>query len=159
MAQSPIVRSVPVLHRFSNCDHAHECTCSSTLISRYQKRLSGPLLDRIDIHVEVPRGQAEASAVRSELNRLGALLGYAASRGDSAGEGGTAKLMLALARGEVVALPVAAGGRDWLAGVFVDLARDERQDGHKRALCLELAQVLNAAPAGLGLTGGDQAGE
>jgi magnesium chelatase family protein len=26
-----------------------------TLISRYQKRLSGPLLDRIDIHVDVPR--------------------------------------------------------------------------------------------------------
>ena len=40
---------------FSYCVQVHECTCSSTLISRYQKRLSGPLLDRIDIHVEVPR--------------------------------------------------------------------------------------------------------
>jgi len=32
-----------------------ECTCSMQTISRYQKRISGPLLDRIDIHVEVPR--------------------------------------------------------------------------------------------------------
>jgi len=36
-------------------DVEHRCTCSPMLISRYQKRLSGPLLDRIDIHVEVPR--------------------------------------------------------------------------------------------------------
>jgi magnesium chelatase family protein len=36
-------------------DPEKDCTCSPTLISRYQKRLSGPLLDRIDIHVEVPR--------------------------------------------------------------------------------------------------------
>ncbi len=36
-------------------DPEHPCTCSSTLVSRYQKRLSGPLLDRIDIHVEAPR--------------------------------------------------------------------------------------------------------
>ncbi len=25
-----------------------------TMVSRYQKRVSGPLMDRIDIHVEVP---------------------------------------------------------------------------------------------------------
>ncbi len=31
------------------------CTCSSSTITRYQKRISGPMLDRIDIHVEVPR--------------------------------------------------------------------------------------------------------
>jgi magnesium chelatase family protein len=36
-------------------DAERDCTCSPGLISRYQKRLSGPLLDRIDIHVEVPR--------------------------------------------------------------------------------------------------------
>jgi len=36
-------------------DPTHECTCSLTTISRYQKRISGPLLDRIDIHVQVPR--------------------------------------------------------------------------------------------------------
>lgn len=36
-------------------DPVKACTCSSATITRYQKRLSGPLLDRIDIHVEVPR--------------------------------------------------------------------------------------------------------
>jgi magnesium chelatase family protein len=36
-------------------DAVKACTCSSSTITRYQKRLSGPLLDRIDIHVEVPR--------------------------------------------------------------------------------------------------------
>jgi magnesium chelatase family protein len=31
------------------------CSCTPSAITRYQKRLSGPLIDRIDIHVEVPR--------------------------------------------------------------------------------------------------------
>jgi magnesium chelatase family protein len=36
-------------------DPVKECTCSSMLVSRYQRRISGPLLDRIDIFAEVPR--------------------------------------------------------------------------------------------------------
>jgi len=35
-------------------DPFKECKCSSGEISRYHKRLSGPLLDRIDIFVDVP---------------------------------------------------------------------------------------------------------
>lgn len=36
-------------------DPEKPCTCAPGAVLRYQKRISGPLLDRIDIHVEVPR--------------------------------------------------------------------------------------------------------
>ncbi len=36
-------------------DLERDCTCTPNSVTRYQKRISGPLLDRIDIHVEVPR--------------------------------------------------------------------------------------------------------
>lgn len=35
-------------------DPKHECRCTPTQIQRYRARISGPLLDRIDIHVEAP---------------------------------------------------------------------------------------------------------
>ena len=43
-------------------DPTKECTCSEATVSRYQKRISGPLLDRIDIFVEVPRVDYEKLA-------------------------------------------------------------------------------------------------
>jgi magnesium chelatase family protein len=40
------------------CGHhgsrVHACRCSPDQVARYQGKLSGPLLDRIDLHVEVP---------------------------------------------------------------------------------------------------------
>src|SRR5688572_32635358 len=36
-------------------DMSRACSCSPTMIKNYQAKLSGPLLDRIDIHVDVPR--------------------------------------------------------------------------------------------------------
>lgn len=49
----------------SNCVHLYPCGnfgdqqkacgCAPTVVTKYQKRISGLLLDRIDIHIEVPR--------------------------------------------------------------------------------------------------------
>ena len=36
-------------------DPIKPCTCAPSIITKYQKQISGPLLDRIDIHIEVPR--------------------------------------------------------------------------------------------------------
>ena len=64
-------------------DPNHECTCTYTKIHRYRSKVSGPLLDRIDIHVEVPavrykdlasHNDAETSAdIRARMNRARAV--------------------------------------------------------------------------------------
>ncbi len=40
-------------------DPLKPCTCSSSTVTKYQKRISGPLLDRIEIYIEVPRVEYE----------------------------------------------------------------------------------------------------
>jgi len=35
-------------------DAKHECRCSPAQVQRYRARISGPLLDRIDLHIEAP---------------------------------------------------------------------------------------------------------
>ncbi|MBI4213217.1 MAG: ATP-binding protein, partial [Chloroflexi bacterium] len=47
-------------------DPVRACTCAPALVGRYAKRVSGPLMDRIDLHVEVPRVEYEKLAGRGE---------------------------------------------------------------------------------------------
>jgi magnesium chelatase family protein len=54
-------------------DSTRECTCLPGVIARYQKRISGPLLDRIDIHVEAPRVDYEKLTDRHEAERSAAV--------------------------------------------------------------------------------------
>ena len=64
-------------------DSTRECRCTPAIIQRYLGKISGPLLDRIDIHVEVPavpykelRGPAtsESSAeIRGRVERARAV--------------------------------------------------------------------------------------
>lgn len=56
-----------------------DCTCSDAAVHKYLNRVSGPLLDRIDIHIEVPPveyddltakgGEELSAAVRERVNR------------------------------------------------------------------------------------------
>ncbi len=55
-------------------DTRHQCLCTPGQIQRYRRRVSGPLLDRIDIHIEVPSVpykelSTEYSGERSEIIR------------------------------------------------------------------------------------------
>ena len=54
-------------------DAIHPCACAPAQVARYQQRISGPLLDRIDLHVEVPRVDYEKLAGRSEPERSAAV--------------------------------------------------------------------------------------
>ncbi|MCB1617039.1 MAG: YifB family Mg chelatase-like AAA ATPase [Pseudomonadales bacterium] len=76
----------------------HRCRCTPDQINRYQNRISGPLLDRIDMHVRVPSlphsklaqtaGQQQTPAIRekvaacrqTQLDRAGKVNAYLDTR-------------------------------------------------------------------------------
>lgn len=45
-------------------DPVKACSCAPATVTRYQKRISGPMLDRIDIHITVPRVDYEKLSER-----------------------------------------------------------------------------------------------
>jgi magnesium chelatase family protein len=50
-------------------DSSNRCRCSAEQIMRYRNRISGPLLDRIDMHIEVPRQPIGQSATQTTAPR------------------------------------------------------------------------------------------
>ncbi|MEK7160209.1 MAG: YifB family Mg chelatase-like AAA ATPase [Patescibacteria group bacterium] len=50
-------------------DNTHECKCAPSQILRYQKRVSGPMLDRIDIHLDVPAVKVEKLQPKADQPR------------------------------------------------------------------------------------------
>ncbi|MBN8579049.1 MAG: ATP-binding protein [Anaerolineae bacterium] len=58
MLLHPLAQYVDYVH---SCPYGHfgdsqkACNCAPAVVTKYKKRISGPLLDRIDIYIEVPR--------------------------------------------------------------------------------------------------------
>jgi magnesium chelatase family protein len=55
-------------------DEQGRCRCTAEQVQRYRARLSGPLIDRLDLHVEVPRVPMEALAVASTTAETSAVV-------------------------------------------------------------------------------------
>ncbi len=80
-------------------DKARECTCTPPMMQRYISRVSGPLLDRIDIHIEVPAVQyrelrAGAASEGSAEIRKRVLAAREKQRIRFAGDGGYANAQM-----------------------------------------------------------------
>ncbi|MFA4941189.1 MAG: YifB family Mg chelatase-like AAA ATPase [Patescibacteria group bacterium] len=47
-------------------DKERQCSCAPSQVLNYRKRISGPIIDRIDIHIEVPRLKFEKLSAKEE---------------------------------------------------------------------------------------------
>ena len=50
-------------------DKSHQCSCTPSQIARYKKKISDPLLDRIDIHLDIPAVKVE-KLTEQEINHV-----------------------------------------------------------------------------------------
>jgi magnesium chelatase family protein len=81
-------------------DRARPCTCTPATITRYARRISGPLLDRIDLHVEVPRVEVHKLIDTQDAEGSGAVRDRVAAARD-------------IQRGRLSAADPPAGPSDW----------------------------------------------
>ncbi|MBW2472314.1 MAG: ATP-binding protein, partial [Deltaproteobacteria bacterium] len=96
-------------------DRRQPCVCSEARLGRYRQRLSGPLIDRFDIRITVPRLRSDdlrgaagepSSAVRDRVRRARAL------------QATRTRLNRELSGAELDDLPVAPAAHRLLTGVF-----------------------------------------
>jgi len=138
-------------------DPRRVCRCSATQIERYQRRISGPLLDRIDLYVDVPRltraelrggGPSEPSeAVRERVTSAREAQTWRQGAPNSALAGRTLREVCAL-RGDAEALFCRAIERMALSGRGHDrvlrVARTVADlSGEKEIAVEHLAEALN----------------
>ena len=120
-------------------DPKHKCTCSPEAVRKYLSRISGPLLDRMDIQVEVPAVSSDELSARESREessatvreRASAARRFAAERALRLGYGviPNASLTPSLIRS---ACPLDSSAETVLRRAFDDLGMSAR--GHDRIL-------------------------
>ena len=90
-------------------DSVEQCRCSPDQVRRYQERLSGPFLDRIDIRIEVPRSEIRIAHLPSAEPSAAVARRVAAARERQLARQGTTNAQLALAADRHCCMPDEAG--------------------------------------------------
>lgn len=145
----------------------HPCRCTPEQIARYQGKLSGPLLDRIDLHVEVPalpaaellaQGAGEASsAVRARVAQAHARALARQGKANHRLQGQELDTHLALAPAAAGFLQTAAARLGWsarsthrtlrVARTIADLAGSASIETHHVAEAVQYRRVLRGKSA------------
>ena len=97
------------------CGHAgnnkKECRCTPDQINRYRSKISGPLLDRMDIIVNVPSQSYEDTPQKGSVNSLTARTAVAEARAKQWRRAGKVNALLGVRETEEHCVPNQAGKR------------------------------------------------
>jgi len=120
-------------------DPARICVCTPAIVRRYRARISGPLLDRLDMHIELPRvavGEFDAAAPAGAGSAVSARL-IQRARALQAARQGVCNARLGDAELARVGAPDAEGRR-----VLEAALRHLRLSGRGRARVLKVARTI-----------------